>query len=993
MTSPSPQVVRGLIVSSLLAGAIAACGSEAAPNGEQNQDALTDADQAQDSVLIPDIVADADTVDPVPDAGRDGSADSGDIGDTTPDGGNGPGAPCTEDFECASELCIFIASGADTGLCSELCADDAGCPDGSDCLVLSNSGNDAIRVCVPRDYCLDTDDDEYGVGPGCRGQDCNDEDPGVNVGAAEVCDGKDNDCDGEVDQDPTDAGLSCETGFAGACEAGTLVCELGSLTCVGTRTPVAETCNLIDDDCDGSVDNEATDAPVWYRDTDGDQYGLNSDNVTQCTQPARYVAAGNDCDDTLSTISPTAAEICDGVDNNCDGNTDEGDAIGARTWYADTDEDGFGDPDVTTRACDQPEGYVADTTDCDDERDDVYPDAPEVCDTVDNDCDGEVDEGAATDAPTWYRDADSDDFGTVLDSIVACSAPDGYIADGTDCRDDDENAYPGAPERCNGRDNNCDGFVDEGGEADDAPLWYVDADVDTYGSASTSTRACVQPDGYVANSDDCNDAATLVNPMASEVCDGIDNNCDGVTDPETSTDASVWYRDSDSDTWGNPVVSVRACSQPVGHVSRAGDCRDNNGAINPDAVEVCDRLDNNCDDVIDPATSSDARTWYRDADEDTFGTTTTSQVACFAPAGFVSRALDCDDGNDQVNPEAIETCNGIDDDCDGRTDPAGSFGELRWYADSDGDTFGNPSSSRLACAQPTGFVSNALDCRDDATSINPSATEVCDNTDNNCNGQIDEDLRRTCYGGPAGTADVGSCRSGGQTCAAGVWGSCVGELRPNSELCDGLDNDCDNTVDNIPVVVEGSTYTTLNNAHELCDGINQRFSTQCNAAIHRTCAARACIGSGFGAIENDGNIANIVCVPGGQVTVREVAWPQLTAIQPGCDGQTNFFGLSCNSAMHRWCQAQGLTTGWGPVERNNAHAYVSCAPRATVLNTTFTTLSTYIPGCNGSGTSGRFSLDCNAAISRHCAAQGFASGWGPIEHDGDSATIACLPSR
>jgi hypothetical protein len=64
-----------------------------------------------------------------------------------------------------------------------------------------------------------------------------------------------------------------------------------------------------------------------------------------------------------------------------------------------------------------------------------------------------------------------------------------------------------------------------------------------------------------------------------------------------------------------------------------------------------------------------------------------------------------------------------------------------------------------------------------------------------------------------------------------------------------------------------------------------------------------------------------------------------------------------------------------------------------VLNTTFTTLSTYIPGCNGVGPNGRFSLDCNAAINRHCAAQGFASGWGPIENDGNTAMVACLPLR
>ena len=118
----------------------------------------------------------------------------------------------------------------------------------------------------------------------------------------------------------------------------------------GSTHPGAdETCDGADDDCDGLIDEDGTDATTWYADTDGDGYGDASVAVASCGQPTGYVADDTDCDDTDATVNPDAAEVCDGLDQDCDGSVDEG-ATGTDTWYADTDGDGFGDPDEIGRA-------------------------------------------------------------------------------------------------------------------------------------------------------------------------------------------------------------------------------------------------------------------------------------------------------------------------------------------------------------------------------------------------------------------------------------------------------------------------------------------------------------------------------------------------------------------------------------------------------------------------------------------------------------------
>lgn len=132
------------------------------------------------------------------------------------------------------------------------------------------------------------------------------------------------------------------------------------------------------------------------------------------------------------------------------------------TWYADADGDGYGDAGMTTVACDAPTGYVADNTDCNDADAAINPGAAEICNGLDENCNGDVDEGLTFE--TWYADADGDSYGDADMWVSTCDgAPAGYIADNTDCNDADAAVNPSATEICgNGIDDNCDGFAEEG---------------------------------------------------------------------------------------------------------------------------------------------------------------------------------------------------------------------------------------------------------------------------------------------------------------------------------------------------------------------------------------------------------------------------------------------------------------------------------------------------------------------------------------------------
>jgi len=240
--------------------------------------------------------------------------------------------------------------------------------------------------------------------------------------------------------------------------------------------------------------------------------------------------ASEDCDDSEPRSYPGATELCNGVDDDCDGEVDERDADDASTWRADADGDGYGDPGVEVVVCDQPTGFVLalDETDCDDADAGIHPGAEEYCDGVDQDCDGEIDEGEALDGSTWYADDDGDGYGDPDDPQLACSRPTGTTGDDTDCDDEHSDAHPGADERCDGYDNDCDGVADED-DAVDALTWYSDDDGDMQGDPDTAQRSCGMPAGTVLDNRDCDDSDPAINTYASERCDGVDTDCDAST--------------------------------------------------------------------------------------------------------------------------------------------------------------------------------------------------------------------------------------------------------------------------------------------------------------------------------------------------------------------------------------------------------------------------------------------------------------------------------
>ena len=228
-----------------------------------------------------------------------------------------------------------------------------------------------------------------------------------------------------------------------------------------------------------------------------------------------------------------------------------------------------------------------------------------------------------------------------VDSADVDADGDGYSAL-EDCDDNDASAFPGNPESCDGVDNDCNGVVDDGVQG----TFYADSDGDGYGDATLPTEACEASSGTVEDDTDCNDADAAINPGASEddCTDPVDYNCDG----------TVAYEDADGDDW-----------------AECEDCDDNNSTINPDADEVCDNVDNNCDGTRDEGTAIDADTFYADTDGDGYGDASNTTTACFdAPSGYTDDDTDCNDADADIYPNAPEVCDGEDSDC------SGTVGEL-----------------------------------------------------------------------------------------------------------------------------------------------------------------------------------------------------------------------------------------------------------------------------------------------------------------------------
>ena len=232
-------------------------------------------------------------------------------------------------------------------------------------------------------------------------------------------------------------------------------------------------------------------------------------------------------------------------------------------------------------------------------------------------------------------------------------------------------------------------------------------------------------DGALAEGSDCNDADPNINPCADDnTCDGLDSDCDGAVDEDTPTG----FLDLDGDGYGAGAALSR-CDTTLAWSSRGDDCDDADPALHPDAAEACDGLDTDCDGV------DEGPGW---TDQDGDGYAGTWDIGDCATLFAV--AEDCDDTSRSVSPGAVERCNGVDDDCDGRVDSADApvEGTTRWHPDRDDDGAGATEEVWL-CGPAEGHVRNADDCDDTDPNRFPGATEVCDAVDNDCDAAVDED--------------------------------------------------------------------------------------------------------------------------------------------------------------------------------------------------------------------------------------------------------------
>ncbi|MEC8381074.1 MAG: MopE-related protein [Myxococcota bacterium] len=407
-----------------------------------------------------------------------------------------------------------------------------------------------------------------------------------------------------------------------------------------------------------------------------------------------------------------------------------------------------------------------------------------------------------------------------LENQAADFDGDGFTENMGDCDDVEDNIYPGANEVCDGRDNDCDGQIDE--DSIDASIWYEDKDSDGYGADAYDALSCDRPEGYVEVAGDCDDEDPEVNPNAPEVCDTKDNDCDGYIDDMDSLWVSgsdnIFYGDGDGDGFGNSGTVIEACSAPAGMVSNYLDCDDSNRYVNPNAIEVCDGVDNDCNNLTDDQDPdvelSTGTKAFNDSDGDGYGNADVSQFFCDISTGWVEDNTDCDDSNSELNPGMTEYCDGIDNNCNSIVD-SDAVDQNDLYLDSDSDGYGDPNTSITICGFQSGYVLDNTDCNDSVALQYLGATEICDGIDNNCDGVLpfdeidgDGDGYVRCHIDSSGW--TGTEITGGDDCNDGDpsatpadldgdgYSTCTGDCDDGNptifstatELCDGLDNDC-----------------------------------------------------------------------------------------------------------------------------------------------------------------------------------------------------------
>ncbi|MEZ4265838.1 MAG: MopE-related protein [Myxococcota bacterium] len=731
------------------------------------------------------------------------------------------------------------------------------------------NGNDTAAQ-----ICFDSDGDGYST---CDG-DCDDGNPGASPGnlGDPLCDLVDEDCDGKLDEDfggpgvPTACGvepacqavgfLTCINGTVtdtcvpgdngvfvpqpttcgvGACAAtGTTTCATGSVTdtCTpGTPAPI-DGCNGIDDDCDGATD-------------EGFVADVTTCGVGVCQRQGLTTCIAGVVADTCVAGEPAQFEVCNGLDDNCNGTTDDAPVLPNPPTC------GLGECATTgTIAC--VGGQEVGT---------CVPPAgvPEICDGLDNDCNGDVDDNPSLPPAPTCGVGECATVGTVgcLDGEVTseCTPPTGVaeICDGldNDCNgvSDDgiapipttcgvgscgaagqlvctggglvDTCVPGSPsaEVCDGADNNCNGSVDEG-------IAPTPTACGTGSCASTGELACV--------------GGTLVDSCApgapsAEICDGADNDCNGAVDdgiPSTPTSCGVGScaASGQLECTGGTLVDTCTAGTP--------------------SAEVCDGADNNCNGTVDEGIAPTPTACGTGA------CASTGELACVGGALIDSCA---------PGAPSAEICDGVDNNCNGSVDegiPA------------------EPTTCGVgACASTGELACSGGSLVDTCAPGNPSA-EVCDGADNDCNGSVDDGIAPT----PT-TCGTGACASTGElVCTGGILVDTCAIGQPGAmDSCDGADNDCDGATDE--------------------DFVSE--PTTCGLSGCASTGMTTCIGG----------VVGDSCVPG----TPGLGDPICDGIDEDCDGTTDedFGGLGNGTTC-----GSGVCASEGVVECINGQVIDTCVP-------------------------------------------------------------------
>ena len=262
----------------------------------------------------------------------------------------------------------------------------------------------------------------------------------------------------------------------------------------------------------------------------------------------------------------------------------------------------------------------------------------------------------------------------------------------------------------------------------------------------------------------------------------------------------------------------------------------------------------------------------------------------------------------------------------------------------------------------------------------PPQVEVCDGIDQDCDGVVDN-LVQTCeFDGVLGV----------QECLSGAWDECSYVSSP--EVCDGADNDWNGLIDdNLQTELVHTTFSELKQFHPACDPLEAPVSGPCNAAANRLCEDRGCdMRTGFGLLHVDPleELAIVSCLHSDLVDVISTTFETLAESFAYCF-ETDPVSANCNAAINRHCASIGLSTGFGPLEHSSGTAVIACTPTADVHQVPYDDLTALQQLCHWPEQ--RYSEACNTAMHQWCSAQGYQTGYGPLENYQNDAWVACIP--